>query len=92
MGILTHLAAGFAGFLFGTVITCFLLAKKNLETYQNISQNVGSSVSQNIQVAKAVYNNSIAEYENGGVSDDEDASEEEESEDTLVEPDEGEDE
>lgn len=88
MEFLTHFAAGFAGFLFGSVAACFLLAKKNLKAYQNISQNV----EQSIQVAKAVYNNSIAEYENDGASDNEDVSEEEESEDASVELNEGEDE
>ena len=51
MFVLKYLIAGFIGFMLGTIITCILLAKKNLERYQQIS----NSVEENIRIAKNTY-------------------------------------
>lgn len=65
MHILGYLVAGFIGFIIGTVLTCILLCKKNLETYAQISQNASSSMTNNIEAAKAIYKSQVEAYENG---------------------------
>ena len=54
-GIIGYILCAFGGFLFGVIITCILLAKKNLETYQRISTKTESSFKQNVQLAKSAY-------------------------------------
>ena len=79
MHILGYLLAGFIGFLLGTVLTCVLLCKKNLEAYTQISKNASSSLSNNIEAAKAMYKAQVEAYENG---EDINAAPEEEEENT----------
>lgn len=55
MGWLGYLLAGFIGFMFGVVITCILLAKKNLEAYQAISKKTENNLKTNIELAKGAY-------------------------------------
>lgn len=50
-----YLLCALGGFLFGVVITCFLLAKKNLETYHKISQVASDNMKKNISMAKGTY-------------------------------------
>lgn len=64
-----YLIAGFVGFLIGVILSCILLAKKNLETAQKIEDNVTNSVKQNYEAAKLVYQATVAEYENGGTTE-----------------------
>ena len=44
------------GFLFGVVITCILLAKKNLERYEMMSKAANETMKNNIALAKGTYN------------------------------------
>lgn len=66
-----YLVAGFVGFLIGVILSCILLAKKNLEAAQKIEDNVTDSVKQNYEAAKLVYRATVAEYENGGTTEEE---------------------
>ena len=38
--VLAHLAVAFCGFLFGTIVTCVLLVKKNGKRYAQIKEEV----------------------------------------------------
>lgn len=61
-----YLAVGFGGFMIGVILSCILLAKKNLETAQrmgNNAVNVVDSFKQNLDTAKSVYKATIDEYE-----------------------------
>lgn len=60
-----YLIAGFIGFIIGTVLTCILLCKKNLEVYTQISQKGMNSLSSNFETAKAMYKAQVEAYENG---------------------------
>lgn len=53
--MLGYILCALGGFLFGVVITCILLAKKNLETYKQISISTENSFKKNIEAAKGAY-------------------------------------
>lgn len=42
--VLAHLAVAFCGFLFGTIVTCVLLVKKNGKRYAQIKEEVRNRV------------------------------------------------
>lgn len=58
-----YLLCVFIGFLLGVIITCILLAPKNLKTYQAISGQAEDAFKQNISAAKAAYKARTAELE-----------------------------
>ena len=58
-----YLLCVFGGFLLGVIITCILLAPKNLKTYQAISGQAEDAFKQNISAAKAAYKARTAELE-----------------------------
>lgn len=87
-GIIGYILCALGGFLFGVVITCILLAKKNLETYQRISTKTESSFKQNVQFAKNAYkayvNEALGETEeNPEAESEEDESDSEEESDDV---------
>lgn len=51
MHILGYLIAGFIGFMIGVVLSCILLAQKNLEKAQQIEKRLED----NVNLAKTVY-------------------------------------
>lgn len=51
MHILGYLIAGFIGFMIGVILSCILLAQKNLEKAQQIEQRLKD----NVNIAKTVY-------------------------------------
>lgn len=51
MHILGYLIAGFIGFMIGVVLSCILLAQKNLEKAQQIERKLED----NVNLAKTVY-------------------------------------
>lgn len=51
MHILGYLIAGFIGFMIGVVLSCILLAQKNLEKAQQIEKKLED----NVNLAKTVY-------------------------------------
>ena len=56
MALPVSFIVGFAlGFLLGVIATCVLLAKKNLERYNKISDHVENSFKDNYQAAKNFY-------------------------------------
>ncbi len=58
-----YLLCVFIGFLLGVILTCILLAPKNLKTYQAISGQAEDAFKQNISAAKAAYKARTAELE-----------------------------
>ena len=63
--MLGYFLAGFAGFLFGVIITCILLAQKKKEKYKQIENQVSNNVQDSLNGAKAMYKGMVAAYENG---------------------------
>ena len=53
---MSYILCTFGGFLFGVVITCILLAKKNLERYEKMSKAANETMKNNIDMAKGTYN------------------------------------
>lgn len=51
MHILSYLIAGFIGFMIGVVLSCILLAQKNLEKAQQTERELEN----NVNLAKTVY-------------------------------------
>lgn len=77
-----YLLCALGGFLFGVVITCILLAKKNLERYQRISKSASENMKKNISMAKGTYNAYLSAH---GVPTSQKGSEEAESGDDTTE-------
>lgn len=65
MEVLSYILTAFGGFIFGVVITCVLLSKKNLEAYQKMSESTTTSMKTGFEAAKAVYKAQVEAYENG---------------------------
>ena len=72
-----YLIAGGIGFFFGIIVTVFLMTKKNFETYQRISREVGEQYENGKNLYKAMTN--------GDSYDDDDDGEEYEDEDEETE-------
>ena len=72
--MLGYFFAGFVGFLIGVILSCILLAQKNLEKYKQIETQVSDNVQGSLESAKAMYKGMVAAYENGtdDINDDED--------------------
>ncbi len=51
MNILGYLIAGFIGFMIGVILSCILLAQKNLEKAQQIERKLED----NVNLARTVY-------------------------------------
>ncbi len=78
--MLGYLAAGVVGYFIGVILTCILLAKRNLETYQKLSSKTETSLKNNIALAKGAYKAYIKEYEEGSNGSDDVSDEEDEYE------------
>lgn len=78
--MLGYLAAGVVGYFIGVILTCILLAKRNLETYQKLSNKTETSLKNNIALAKGAYKAYIKEYEEGSNGSDNASDEEDEYE------------
>lgn len=61
--MLGYILAAAGGYFVGVLLTCILLAKKNLQTYQAISEKTESSFKNNVALAKVAYKSYVEEYE-----------------------------
>ena len=80
--MLGYLAAGVVGYFIGVILTCILLAKRNLETYQKLSNKTETSLKNNIALAKGAYKAYMKEYEEGSNGSDSTSSDEEDEYET----------
>lgn len=80
---MTYFIAGCIGFLIGVVVTCFLLSKKNLETYYKYTNKASDSLKNNVALAKGAYKAYMKEYEEGLNGSDNTSSEEYETPDDI---------
>lgn len=85
--MLGYVLTAIGSFLFGVIITCVLLTKKNLEMYTEISGRTENNLKNNIALAKGAYNAYIKDYE-GEAPDEESLEDDYDEEDSEIESDE----
>lgn len=59
--MLGYILSAIGGYFVGVILTCILLAKKNLQTYQAISDKTENSFKSNVALAKVAYKSYVEE-------------------------------